>query len=76
MADAPDFQNNNHTAFLSKIGKAHLIYKTITLKKFNSILYLFFIRQIISINWLNNKDNFLFPNDKWEQDFEFQSDCG
>ena len=33
------------------------------------------IRQSISSNWKNNKDQFLYPNEKWETDTEFQNDC-
>ena len=25
--------------------------------------------------WLNDRDQFLYPNNKWQQDKEFQSDC-
>ena len=75
MADAPDFQNNNHTAFLSKLGKAHLIYKSITSANLIPFCIYFATRQAIAMNWLNNKDNFLSPNNKWEKDKEFQSDC-
>lgn len=75
MADAPDFQQNNHIALISKVGTAHILYKSITLKNLIPFCIYFAIRQAVTINWLNNKDNFLFPNDKWTQDFEFQSDC-
>jgi predicted RNA methylase len=33
------------------------------------------IRQCISPNWKNNKDQFLFPNDLWISDSDFQNDC-
>ena len=75
MADAPDFQQNNHIAFISKAGTAHILYKSITSANLIPFCIYFSIRQAITINWLNNKDNFLFPNDKWTQDFEFQNDC-
>lgn len=26
-------------------------------------------------NWLNDRDQFLYPNDGWQEDLEFQSDC-
>jgi hypothetical protein len=35
----------------------------------------FAVRKCIKANWLNDRDQFLFPNNKWETDFEFQSDC-
>ena len=33
------------------------------------------VRMCISANWLNDRDQFLFPNDNWKADKEFQSDC-
>ena len=33
------------------------------------------IRQCISSNWRNNKDQFLFPNDLWISDIKFQNNC-
>lgn len=33
------------------------------------------IRQVIRPVWLNNRDQFLHPNNLWETDFEFQNDC-
>ncbi len=75
MADSPDFQQNNHIALQNKKGKAHIIYKPIT--KYNLIPFCvyFAVRQVIKPSWLNNKDNFLYPNKKWRDDEAFQSDC-
>jgi len=33
------------------------------------------VRHVIKANWLNDRDQFLFPNDNWKTDFEFQNDC-
>jgi hypothetical protein len=35
----------------------------------------FTVRQIIPADWLNDRDQFLYPNDGWKTDFEFQNDC-
>ena len=35
----------------------------------------FTIRKCIDANWLNDRDQFLNPNKKWETDKEFQNDC-
>ena len=35
----------------------------------------FTVRQCIDANWLNDRDQFLYPNDAWQEDKEFQSDC-
>ena len=33
------------------------------------------VRQCIPADWLNDRDQFLFPNDGWKNDFEFQTNC-
>ena len=34
-----------------------------------------FIRKVIPASWLNDRDQYLYPNDGWQADKEFQSDC-
>lgn len=33
------------------------------------------VRHCISPTWLNDRDQFLYPNDEWAKDLEFQGDC-
>jgi len=33
------------------------------------------VRHCIDQTWLNDRDQFLYPNDGWETDTEFQNDC-
>lgn len=33
------------------------------------------IRQVISLNWINNKDQFLYPKDEWILNGEFKNNC-
>jgi hypothetical protein len=35
----------------------------------------FAVRKCMETTWLNNSDQFLVPNNKWEKDTEFQNDC-
>lgn len=35
----------------------------------------FAVRKVIPATWLNDRDQFLHPNNKWEEDTEFQNDC-
>ncbi len=49
----------------AKITKDNLIIMTIYLA----------IRQVINPEWLNNRDQFLHPNDNWRNNFEFHNDC-
>ena len=39
-----------------------------------TIIYLT-VRHVISPTWLNDRDQFLYPNDGWKTDYEFQLDC-
>lgn len=35
----------------------------------------FAVRHCIEANWLNDRDQFLYPNDNWQSDTDFQNDC-
>lgn len=35
----------------------------------------FAVRHVIPATWLNDRDQFLYPNDGWKGDMEFQTDC-
>lgn len=35
----------------------------------------FAVRKVIPADWLNDRDQFLFPNSAWETDIEFKNDC-
>ena len=39
----------------------------------SSIYYV--IRHCVEASWLNDRDQFLFPNDNWKTDLQFQSNC-
>ncbi len=75
MADAPDFQNNNLIAILNEKGNRHGIFFAINQQ--NLIIASIYItaRKIFEHTWINHNDQFLFPNDNWKTDFEFQNDC-
>jgi len=48
---------------------------TITAKNLTIMAIYLAIRQCISPDWKNNKDQFLFPNNKWSLDRDFQNNC-
>jgi hypothetical protein len=52
-------------------------HKTATITRNNLIVMSIYltIRQVIRPSWLNNRDQFLVPNDNWQSDIEFQNDC-
>ena len=75
MGDAPDYQNNKYVSIQNTIGKRHGKYFYIDEDNLQiSTIYLA-ARHCIEANWLNDRDQFLYPNDGWKEDMEFQADC-
>lgn len=75
MGDAPDYQNNKYVSIQNTIGKRHGKYFYINEDNLQiSTIYLA-VRHCIEANWLNDRDQFLYPNDGWKIDMEFQADC-
>ena len=35
----------------------------------------FAVRKVVPADWLNDRDQFYYPNDSWKDDTEFQNDC-
>ena len=68
-----DFQHNNQLAILSKAQQRYCY----PISETNVVLFsiYFSVRQCIEATWLNDRDQFLYPNDGWQEDKEFQSDC-
>ena len=68
-----DFQNQGYI-FISSEGRGH---HEINISKKNVLyasVYLA-VRHCIEATWLNDRDQFLYPNDGWKTDYEFQLDC-
>jgi len=73
----PMFQNQNYV-YIEKENKqeiSHYPNLPITKKNLIPTCIYFTVRQVIPADWLNNRDQFLYPNDGWKTDDEFQSDC-
>lgn len=74
----PRIQSNNNT-FITTQAKESYIDKKMVANITQNNLILFFIyfavRHCIPATWLNDSDQFLYPNDKWQKDSIFQSDC-
>jgi hypothetical protein len=72
-----DFQQQN----IIQINHNKMIYNKAAGQFFinqKNVLYAciyFAVRKCIKASWINDRDQFLFPNKKWEKDLEFQSDC-
>jgi hypothetical protein len=72
-----DFQNQNYISIEHNNVKiiAHSICFSITINNLIESSIYFAVRKVIPATWLNDRDQFLFPNKKWEKDLEFQNDC-
>jgi len=68
-----DFQHNIQVVITSNDNKDHTT--PITAKNLKEMSIYFAVRKVIPATWLNDRDQFLYPNKKWEKDKEFQNDC-
>ena len=72
-----DFQNANmvfvgNTKKQLPIGAKGI---DITCNNLIPVSIYFAVRKVIPATWINDRDQFLSPNKKWESDTEFQNDC-
>ncbi|MDR2439111.1 MAG: hypothetical protein LBE12_07060 [Planctomycetaceae bacterium] len=76
-----DFQHTNYVNInfrehLKGVGNAKGIAKFgITKNNLVETCIYYTVRHIISSKWFMDRDQFLYPNDRWEIDKEFQTDC-
>ena len=71
-----DFQSQNGIILLNnkeQIAVPRGVY--IYVENLLSTLIAFAVRHCIEATWLNDRDQFLYPNENWKKDFEFQNDC-
>lgn len=75
-AKGNDFQNTNFVFIINdKNQLPHPRGTWITDGNLHEVAIYFSVRHCIEPTWLNDRDQFLYPNDNWENDFEFQNDC-
>ncbi|MDR0613404.1 MAG: hypothetical protein LBG45_08010 [Dysgonamonadaceae bacterium] len=73
-----DMQQQNGVYITSQPTESDILqHKTakITIRNLIQTSIYLAIRKCIKPNWLNNRDQFLYPNDGWENDTEFHNDC-
>ena len=73
-----DIQQQNVISITSKPSNSDLVQKTftyITKKNIAEVCIYYGIRHCIVPTWLNNRDQYLCPNDDWQTDTIFQNDC-
>ncbi|ECV9716024.1 hypothetical protein KJQ80_03860 [Campylobacter upsaliensis] len=69
-----DFQNQKLVYIKHYVGdESHAL--TLTLTNLIPCAVFFAVRYCIKATWINDRDQFLAPNKKWEKDTEFHSDC-
>ena len=73
-----DIQNKNAVFITSKPSDSDFVKHEVANVTLNNLIVMSIycsIRLVIVSTWLNNKDNFQFPNEKWKADLDFQNDC-
>lgn len=76
VCNGNDFQHQNEIAIISKkSNETSTFFKPITpVNVLRTCIYLA-VRHCIEATWLNDRDQFLYPNDGWKDDKEFQANC-
>jgi hypothetical protein len=72
-----DFQNQNMIAIVNSENAYNVEAGQFLINANNLVkasIY-FAVRKVIPADWLNDRDQFLYPNDGWKTDLEFQNDC-
>ena len=73
----PDFQNQGYV-FIDNVENDkndHRFHLYLTVKNLINGCVYFAVRHCIEATWLNDRDQFLFPKKKWENDIAFHNDC-
>ncbi len=71
-----DFQNQKYIYLATVItNKVHDTKVKLTKFNFIPICIYFSMRHCINASWLNDRDQFLYPNNAWQNNKEFQNDC-
>ena len=70
-----DFQNQNFIYIDLGSTKAHDSELYIDMNNLKLSCIYISVRHCFEATWLNDRDQFLYPNDGWQNDIEFQNDC-
>jgi hypothetical protein len=77
IAVGSDFQNQRLVRFgepFMKVPASNHNWQTTKDNLIETSIY-YTVRHIVSANWLNDRDQFLYPNEGWQTDAAFQNDC-
>ena len=73
-----DFQNNRGVYITSNAKESDIRESRVAKISINNVLVIsiyFAVRLCIDATWLNDRDQFLYPNDGWQDDAVFHADC-
>ena len=72
-----DFQHQSNCRINSQgvENQAGFTIVGISIKNMIECCIFYAVRKCIKASWLNDRDQFLYPNNKWKKDLEFQNDC-
>lgn len=74
-AKGNDFQNTNYIFIINdKKQLPHPRGTWITTKNITEISIYLAVRHAVEATWINDRDQFLYPNDGWKSDIRFQND--
>lgn len=74
MSNYPsDFQNQQKVCILSRPLARYCL--NFTQSNIIPFALYFAVRHCIPATWLNDRDQFLYPNEEWQKDSTFQNDC-
>jgi hypothetical protein len=75
IMDAPDFQKL-HQPFLTLVkGTRHSAFYSFTAKNIMEGCIYFAARLCVEPTWLNDRDQFYYPDNNWTEDTEFHANC-
>lgn len=70
------FQHQKLVHIANQIGKqSRSLIITLTPSNLIPCCVYLAVRHSIEASWTNDRDQFLYPNDKWQKDTEFRNDC-
>ena len=76
VCNGNDFQHQNEVCILTQPSNhTSTFFKPITHTNFLRSCIYFSVRKVVDATWLNDRDQFLLPNNGWKTDYEFQTDC-
>ncbi|GHT18671.1 hypothetical protein AGMMS4957_01410 [Bacteroidia bacterium] len=75
VVDASDFQKVHQPIISLEKTTRHASFCYFNISNIIENCVYFAVRLSVQPTWLNDRDQFLFPNKKWESDIEFHNDC-